>query len=48
MAWQVPVAQDNYPQSWEQPKGPAKPGQSQARWLPELEFGQQLGTYIVR
>ena len=34
--------------SWELPKETAKPGQSQARCLLGLEFGQQLGTYIVR
>lgn len=34
--------------AWELLKETAKPGQSQARWLLGLEFGQQLGTYIVR
>lgn len=34
--------------SWELPKETAKPGQPQARWPLGLEFGQQLGTYIVR
>lgn len=34
--------------SWELPKIAVRPGEPQARWLPGLEFGQQLGTYIVR
>lgn len=48
VAWQTPAGSGPLPRTRVLPREAAGPGQPWACWLPGLEFGQWLGTYIVR